>query len=189
MTHAYKRREKIFGLGKPATISRTEKAALMRRAHELSHRTEAGRAYGRLTAKAVAVLRALLYRFHGPNGVAFPSYEAIAEAAGCARSTVHLAIRALERAGLLTWRHRLKRVREAVGGLFGPAAGAVHVQRASNLYAFPAQPIEKAQESEKPTGTSIRDLFSLRPKVGGDRRGPLDELLDGVLARSRGVGR
>lgn len=181
------RREKIFGVGRPVRISRTEKLALMRRAHELARRTEAGRAYGRLTAKAVAVLRALLYRFHGPNGLVFPSLEAIAEAAGCARSTVHLAIRALECAGLLTWRHRLKRVREVAAGLFGPSAGTVRVERASNVYAFPPQPVEKAQESEKPTGTSIRDLFSLRAK-GAEaviKPRPLDDKLDFLLVRSR----
>ena len=64
----------------------------------LSRRTEKGRAYGVITAKAVAVLEALLWGFHNTkSGLCFPSYERIAEAAGCARSTV--ADRALEDAG------------------------------------------------------------------------------------------
>jgi DNA-binding FadR family transcriptional regulator len=61
-----------------------------------------GKAYGQITAKALAVLQALLWRFHNASsGRCFPSYEAIAEAAGCARSTVYEAIRALEQAGVL----------------------------------------------------------------------------------------
>jgi hypothetical protein len=50
-------------------------------------RTEKGEAYGVITAKAVAVLEALLWGFHNAkSGLCFPSYERIAEAAGCARS-------------------------------------------------------------------------------------------------------
>ena len=45
---------------------------------------------------------------------ASPSYEAIAEAAGCARGTVYEAIRALEQVGVLSWVNRIKRVREYV---------------------------------------------------------------------------
>ena len=46
---------------------------------------------------------ALLWSFHNSrSGVCFPSYERIAERAGCARSTVAEAIKALEFAGVLT---------------------------------------------------------------------------------------
>jgi hypothetical protein len=52
----------------------------------LMRRTEPGRAYGQLTAKAVSVLNALLWGFHNSkSGLCFPSYETIAAAAGCAR--------------------------------------------------------------------------------------------------------
>ena len=79
----------------------------------LSRRTEKGRAYGVVTAKALAVLEALLWAFHNAkSGLCFPSYEKIAEAAGCARSTVAEAIKALEDAGVLSWVQRIKRVRE-----------------------------------------------------------------------------
>jgi hypothetical protein len=65
----------------------------------------------------------LLWSFHNTaSGKCFPSYEAIAERASCARSTVAEAIRALERIGILTWKNRLKRVREYVPGLFGKAS-------------------------------------------------------------------
>ena len=63
----------------------------------VSRRTEKGRAYGVVTAKALAVLEALLWAFHNAkSGLCFPSYETIAEAADCARSTIAGAIRALE---------------------------------------------------------------------------------------------
>ena len=43
----------------------------------LSRRTEKGRAYGVVTAKALAVLEALLWAFHNAkSGLCFPSYEA-----------------------------------------------------------------------------------------------------------------
>jgi hypothetical protein len=54
------------------------------------------------------------------SGRCYPSYEA--KRAGCARSTVYHAIRALERVGVLSWVNRLKRVREYVPGLFGNAS-------------------------------------------------------------------
>jgi DNA-binding transcriptional regulator YhcF (GntR family) len=65
-----------------------------------------------------------LWGFHNAkSGLCFPSYEAIADAAGCARSTVAEAIRTLEDAGLLTWCNRLKRVRER-SERFGPTRRA-----------------------------------------------------------------
>jgi DNA-binding FadR family transcriptional regulator len=54
------------------------------------------------------VLGALLWAFHNTrSGICFPSYERIAERAGCARSTVAEAIKALEWAGVLTWQNRI----------------------------------------------------------------------------------
>ena len=66
------------------------------------------------------MLEALLWGFHNArSGLCFPSYEKIAEAAGCARSTVAEAIKALEDAGILSWVNRLKRVRERCSRSFG----------------------------------------------------------------------
>jgi hypothetical protein len=59
------------------------------------------------------VLSALLWSFHNSrDGRCFPGYERIAEQARCARSTVAEALKALEWAGVLTWQHRIVRVRE-----------------------------------------------------------------------------
>ena len=56
------------------------------------------------------MFKALLWDFHNARtGLCFPSYQTIADKADCARSTVALALIALEDAGLLTWVHRIKR--------------------------------------------------------------------------------
>jgi hypothetical protein len=76
---------------------------------------EPGKHWGAIKAKHLEVFEALLWGFHNCKiGLCFPSYEAIADKVpgGYARSTVALALIALEKAGLLTWVHRLKRVYE-----------------------------------------------------------------------------
>jgi Helix-turn-helix domain len=163
-----RRREKMFGLGRPRALDRNAKVRIMHLARCLMRRTEKGRAYGQITAKAFAVLKALLWGFHNAkSGLCFPSYEAIAEAAGCARSTVAEAISSLEAAGILTWVHRLKRVRELVDGLPGIGATRSRVLRASNGYRF--EDPGNSSESEKPTGTSNQDFFSSNK---GPEQGP-----------------
>ena len=134
----------------------------------LSRRTEKGRAYGPVTAKALAVLEALLWAFHNArSGLCFPSYEKIAEAAHCARSTVAEAIKALEDAGVLTWVNRIKRVREAAPDLFDGQGWRWRVIRTSNAYNFrdpqAAVGAPVASKSEKPTGTTNQAFFSSPP--------------------------
>jgi Helix-turn-helix domain len=159
------RREKVFGMGRPRALDRNAKVRIMHWARCLSRRTEKGRAYGVVTAKALAVLEALLWAFHNAkSGLCFPSYETIAEAAHCARSTVAEAIRALEDAGIMSWVHRLKRVRVACQGLFGDETRTVP-QRTSNAYHFtdpsPAgRPVPP--KSEKATGTANRVVTWIR---------------------------
>jgi hypothetical protein len=159
------RREKMFGLGRPRALDRNAKVRIMHWARCLSRRTEKGRAYGVVTAKALAVLEALLWAFHNAkSGLCFPSYETIAEAAGCARSTVAEAIKALEDAGILSWVNRIKRVRERCPDLLGANGWRWRVLRTSNAYAFtdpsPAGDRPSPSKSEKPTGTPNQD-FSL----------------------------
>ena len=71
------------------------------RARCLSRRTERGGAYGVVTAKALAVLEALLWAFHNAkSGLCFRGYEKIAEGGGwLRRSTAAEAIKALEGRG------------------------------------------------------------------------------------------
>ena len=133
----------------------------------LSRGTEKGRAYGEVTAKALSVLEALLWHFHNAkSGLCFPSYETIAEAAGCARSTVAEAIKALEDVGVLSWVNRLKRVAEAGRDLFGHRMRKTRVLRSSNGYVFydpqpPKRPqsLDKSSKSDFPTGTPNQESF------------------------------
>jgi Helix-turn-helix domain len=170
LPRASKRREKMFGLGRPRALDRNAKVRIMHWARCLSRRTEKGRAYGVVTAKAVAVLEALLWAFHNArSGLCFPSYETIAEAAHCARSTVAEAIKALEDAGVLTWVQRVKRVREAQADLLGDNGWRWRVLRTSNSYAFhDPGAADRPSKSEKPTRTPNQDFssFNVAPGTG-----------------------
>lgn len=154
-------REKAFGYGRPRALDRNAKIRIMTRAKALTRRTEKGKHYGIITAKAYAVLEALLWGFHNArSGLCFPAYETIAERAGCARSTVYVAITMLEDAGLLTWVNRIKRVRERCEDLFGFDGTKVRVVRTSNAYHFfdltPAAP-PNAGKSDLLAGTRNQD--------------------------------
>ena len=144
-------------------MSRNVKLRVMALARALMRPTEPGKHYGAITAKHLAVLSALLWGFHNSHsGLCFPSYEAIAEKAACARSTVAEAIKALEDAGILTWVHRLRRVHERVVNLFGEG---VHGQRSrvfrtSNGYRFAEPPDVESSKSEDKSGTEGQELFS-----------------------------
>jgi hypothetical protein len=181
------RREKVFGVGRPRSLDRNAKVRIMHWARCLARRTEKGKAYGQVTAKALAVLEALLWGFHNAkSGVCFPSYERIAEAAGCARSTVAQALKALEDAKILSWVQRIKRVREPCPDLLGANGWRWRVLRTSNSYAFndpsPAGVQANSSKSEKETGTLNQDFFS---PISTDRGGVVDKgpLLQGILWR------
>ena len=127
----------MFGEGRLVPLDRNAKVRIQTLARALMRRTEPGKHYGVLTAKFVMVLDALLWSFHNAaSGRCFPSYERIAGKADCDRSTVYNAINALERAGILTWVHRIKRIREWGADLFGKARNRERVVRTSNQYAF-----------------------------------------------------
>ena len=135
--HLRPRREKCFGDGYPRPLDRNAKARIKVFARALTKRTEARKHYGALTAKMLAVLEALLYHFHNArSGLCFPSYETIATAADCDRSTVAEAIKTLEDVGILTWVNRITRIREASRDLFGKIVLRWRVIRTSNSYHF-----------------------------------------------------
>ena len=116
-----RRREKVFGPGRAVPLDRNAKARLMAYAQAWSARhRQPGQHKGPLTRAFLEVLEALLWGFHNSrSGVCFPGYEAIAARAECARSTVAEALKALEWAGVLTWQHRITRIRERCIDLFG----------------------------------------------------------------------
>jgi hypothetical protein len=112
-----RRREKVFGPGRSVPLDRNQKARIVAyaKAWDRQHR-QPGQRGGALGRAALDVLSALLWAFHNArSGCCFPSYERIAEKAGCARSTVAGAIKALEWAGVLTWQNRIVRVRKRLG--------------------------------------------------------------------------
>jgi hypothetical protein len=133
-----RRREKVFGPGRAVPLDRNAKARIVAYAKgwDRQHR-QPGQRGGALGRAALDVLSALLWAFHNArSGCCFPSYERIAEKAGCARSTVAEAIKALEWAGVLTWQNRIVRVRECCRDLFGKEGWRWRVIRTSNAYLF-----------------------------------------------------
>jgi hypothetical protein len=179
-------REKVFGEGRAIPLDRNAKVRVMTLARALMKRTGPGKHYGLITAKFVSVLEALLWGFHNAHtGRCFPSYETIADRAGCARSTVYEAIRALEAAGILTWVNRITRIREMGVDLFGKAANRWRVIRTSNAYVFvDPQPTK----SEFKTGTAVQEsnlLFrsTLTPPLDpkSDLAGALNRLRASVV--------
>ena len=77
-------------------LSRDERTRVGLHAKALSLKTKPGKHYGRLTAKFLDVLEALL-------GLGAPATErTIAARADCCRATVFQAIKALQAAGILT---------------------------------------------------------------------------------------
>lgn len=190
--HLRRRREKVFGDGRHRPLDREAKVRVMTLARALSHRTEAGKHYGIITAKFIAVLEALLWGFHNAaTGRCFPSYETVADRAGCARSTVYDAIRALEEAGILTWVNRITRIREMGVDLFGKAANRWRVIRTSNSYAFidpkPAARPESSK-SELKTGTTVQDSILPMTRPVNTPLDPTDPLHIALMRLGRSVG-
>jgi hypothetical protein len=169
------RREKVFGPGRAVPLDRNAKAriAAYAKAWDRQHR-QPGQRGGALGRAALDVLSALLWAFHNArSGVCFPSYERIAEKAGCARSTVAEAIKALEWAGVLTWQNRITRIRERCRDLWGREGWRWRVIRTSNAYAFR----DPASKSDYRTGTPDQEDSKplLAPAV--DPTSPLERAL------------
>src|SRR4051794_19294809 len=97
------RRGSVFGPPERRKLDRNLVAKLLFLAEALDRRTRAkGMHGGLLKAKGLDVLRALLRRFYSHrDGTCFPSYDAIAEAAGCCRATVAAKLRVLELLGIV----------------------------------------------------------------------------------------
>lgn len=165
-------RDKVFGYGRPRPMDREAKVRIAMLARILKRRVKVGdsyqgKHYGKLTAKMVDVLEALLFQFHNAkSGHCFPSLESIAAAAHCVKSTVQRALAALEECGLLTWVHRLVRRKE-----YDPLSRSwrLRVYRTSNGYAFsdprssavvvpfPGSAHGNSSKTENRSGTTIQD--------------------------------
>jgi hypothetical protein len=173
-----RKREKYFGEAEgTAGMDNNAKVRLVAYAHGWNalHRRP-GQHNGPLTKSMLDVLEALLWGFcHGKAGRCFPSYRAIAAKARVGRSTVATAIKVLERAGVLTWSHRLRRERH-------------QVRRTSNAYQFfkpvlLTPSISQAAESKNRL-TPVLPLFSKkRTPATLDPNSPLSRALAALGAR------
>ena len=142
----------MFGDGKPRPLARNAKLRIMALARVLMRRTAKGKHYGAITAKHYMVLQRLLWDFHNAaTGLCFPSLDTIAEKVGCCRRTVADAIKALEKAGLLTWVNRIKRVY---------MDGRWRVLRTSNGYRFNPPPDVQATKCNLTSGTAGQAVLS-----------------------------
>jgi hypothetical protein len=161
-----RRREKVFGPGRAAPLDRNAKVRVMAYARAWGARhAQPGQHRGPITRAFLEVLEALLWGFHNSrDGRCFPSYEAIAAKAECARSTVAEALKVLEWARVLTWQHRIARIQVRERDLFGRWASRWRVIRTSNAYVF-RDPLERpavvsASKSENRIGTQNQELNS-----------------------------
>ncbi|MDN3568545.1 helix-turn-helix domain-containing protein [Paeniroseomonas aquatica] len=159
------RRPKVFqdGPGKPLDRNAKFRIQTFARAWTAKHR-QPGQHRGPLTRAAFEVLQALLWGFHNAHtGRCFPGYEAIATRAKCARSTVHVTIKVLESAGILTWVNRIVRVKKRELDLFGRPVWRWRILRTSNAYVFNdpisalAQP--NSSKSENRSGTQNQESY------------------------------
>src|SRR6478672_10638052 len=163
------RREKVFGPGRAVPLDSNAKARIQAYARAWSGRNrQPGQHKGPITRAFLDVLEALLWGFHNSrSGACFPSYEAIADRAECARSTVAEALKVLELAGVLSWQHRIARTLVRQRDLFGRWSNRWTVIRTSNAYVFsdPQRPPDgvPAAKSENPRGTLNQDIPILLP--------------------------
>jgi hypothetical protein len=116
-------------------------------AEALDRRTRGkGQHGGLLKAKGLDVLRALLRGFYSyRDGTCFPSYEAIAEMAGCCRATVAAKLRILEQLGLV------ETIRRKVVASFTSRAQRVRFDVAvqtSNSYTFNFARVDRRQHGD-----------------------------------------
>ena len=161
------RRGSRFGPPARRKLDRNLIARLLFAAEALDRRTRGKRQHGGLLkAKGLDVLRALLRRFYSHrDGTCYPSYDAIAEAAGCCRRTVATKLQILADIGII------EAIRRKVVASF---TSAVHRARfdvavqTSNSYVF-----NFAQPDRAAHGDLALPL--LRPDIENHVRGSLRE--------------
>ena len=175
-----RRQEKVFGPGRAVPLDRNAKARIAAYARAWSARNRQPRQHrGPVTR---AFLEVLLWGFHNSRtGTCFPSYEAVATKAGCARSTVAEALKVLEWAGVLTWQHRITRILVRERDLWGQWASRWQVIRTSNAYVF-RDPLQgpvgvESCKSENRIGTLDQEVLSLERAPARDPNSPLERAL------------
>jgi hypothetical protein len=176
-------REKAFGPGRQIPLDRNAKCRIQAYARAWSRlHCLPGQHKGPITRAFLDVLQALLWGFHNSrSGCCFPSYERIAEKAECSRTTVYEALKVLEWAGVLSWQHRIARIRERCTDLFGREGWRWRVIRTSNAYVFrdPQAAVSGRPASEfgNLPGTQDQDVSKLRQAPVVDPASPLERAL------------
>ncbi len=188
---------KVFGPGRAVPLDRNAKVRIATyvRAWTARHRQPGQQHKGPITRAFLDILRALLWGFHNSrSGRCFPTYEAIAAKAQCARSTVAEALKALEWAGVLTWQHRIIRMRERCTDLFGRITWRWRVIRTSNAYTFrdpkAAEFRQFCSKSGNRTGTQDQDVLDPVPTAQRNPDSPLERALarfGAALATKAGI--
>jgi len=177
------RREKVFGPGRAVPLDGNAKARIQAYARAWSGRNrQPGQHKGPITRAFLDVLQALLWGFHNSRtGCCFPSYEAIADRADCARSTVAEALKVLELAGVLSWQHRIARALVRQRDLFGRWSNRWTVIRTSNAYVFSDPKAAGSQgfvsKSENPPGTLNQEDSKSLPAGAIASDSPLERAL------------
>ena len=186
------RKPKLFGDGPGRPLDRNAKVRIQVYARAWTARQkQPGQHRGPLTRAGFEVLQALLWGFHNAHtGRCFPSYETIAVKADCARDTVHKAIKALERAGILSWVNRLVWVRVREMSPFGRLEWRRRAIRTSNAYVFhdpivaAVQPNASKSENRAPTINRNSHKSFSTPTI---KSRPLDpaSILDAAIIKIR----
>ena len=165
----------MFGPGRAVPLDRNAKAriAAYSRAWDRLHR-QPGQRGGAWAVPPWTFWAPCCGCFTTPvRAACFPSYETIAGKAGCARSTVAEAIKALEFAGVLTWQNRIVRIRERCRDLFGRVGWRWRVIRTSNAYVL----IDPASKSDQRTGTPDQEDSKPLQAPAVDPNSPLERAL------------
>jgi len=117
-------------------LENDERARVMERAAALERRTKGkGQRDGVLGQSALMVLRALLFHFLGKDGKLDPSYEKIQKYTGFCVQTIAVALKRLERAGILEIHRRIVRKTKDVWSEFSRRfVKLVQVNQTSNAY-------------------------------------------------------
>lgn len=145
-------------------IDRNERARIMHRAERLERAGKAkGARNGPLGLVGLAVLKALLFKFLGPDGRCEPSYGALQDWTGLSRQAIADAIKRLVAAGILTVTRRLQRIN---------VSGITRTFQATSLYRL-TLPVTSAGLS--PPVKSARHAI---------RKGSIAELLARVMTES-----
>jgi Helix-turn-helix domain len=162
------RREKTFGDGPTTRLDKNARARVVAFARARLHRSGPGR-----PTCTTAVLRTLLSFLGNRTGRCFPALATIAARAHCHRDTVVEALKVLEAAKVLTWQHRLIKVRERVVDLFGVTYSRWRVLRTSNAYCFK----DPKAVSNIPTRKGEEDSSPYSLYSATDSRSPLERAL------------